>query len=216
MRRALSVDVGSGHGTSPGRGHPGAGTLRQMTGLSYTSITSLDGYFVDTSGRFDWAEPDREVHAFINDLVRPIGTYLCGRRLYEVMVFWDSIDPAGDDPPEIRDFASIWQAADKIVFSRTLPEVTGARTRLERQFDPDAVRQLLETANAPVTVGGAELAAAALGAGLVEEIHQFVNPVIVGAGRRWLPDDLRIDLDLVDERRFRNGVVYLRYGVGRP
>ena len=187
-----------------------------MTGLSYTSITSLDGYFVDSSGRFDWAEPDREVHAFINDLVRPIGTYLCGRRLYEVMAVWDTIDPAGDSPPEIRDFATVWQAADKIVFSRTMAEVTGARTRLERQFDPDAVRQLVETADAPVTVGGAELAAAARGAGLVEEIHQFVNPVIVGGGRRWLPDDLRIDLDLVDERRFRNGVVYLRYGVRRP
>ena len=142
-----------------------------MTGLSYTSITSLDGYFVDSSGRFDWAEPDREVHAFINDLVRPIGTYLCGRRLYEVMAVWDTIDPAGDSPPEIRDFATVWQAADKIVFSRTMAEVTGARTRLERQFDPDAVRQLVETADAPVTVGGAELAAAAFGAGLVEEIH---------------------------------------------
>lgn len=187
-----------------------------MTGLTYTSITSLDGYFVDSDGRFDWAQPDAEVHAFINDLERPVGTHLCGRRLYEVMAWWDTIDPAGDDPPEIRDFAVVWQGADKIVFSRTMAEVSAPRTRLERQFDPGAVQRLLASADAPVAIGGAELAAEALRAGLVEEIHQFVNPVIVGSGRRWLPDDLRLDLELVDERRFRNGVVYLRYGVRRP
>ena len=186
-----------------------------MAGLTYASITSLDGYFVDTNGRFDWAEPDAEVHAFVNDLERPIGTYLLGRRLYEVMAVWDSIDPTGDDPPEIRDFAAVWQAADKIVFSRSLHEVTGARTRLERQFDADAVRRLLAGSDVPATVGGAELAAAALRAGLVNELHQFVNPIVVGGGRRWLPEDLRLDLDLVDERRFGNGVVYLRYGVHR-
>lgn len=187
-----------------------------MTGLTYTSITSLDGYFVDSNGGFDWAMPDSEVHAFVNDLERPVGTYLCGRRLYEVMAVWDTIDPASDNPPEIRDFAAVWQGADKIVFSRTLAEVTAPRTRLERQFDPDAVRQLLATTHAPVAVGGAELAAVALRAGFVDEIHQFVNPVIVGDGRRWLPDDIRIDLDLVGERRFGNGVVYLRYGVRHP
>jgi dihydrofolate reductase len=184
-----------------------------MASLSYSSITSLDGCFVDEDGRFDWAEPDPEVHAFVNDLERPIGTYLYGRRLYEVMVAWESIDPAGDDPPEIGDYAALWQAADKIVFSRSLPEVTSARTRLERTFDPDAVKRLLAASDRPATVGGAELAAVALRAGLVDELHQFVNPIIVGGGRRWLPDDLRLPLRLVDERRFANGVVYLHYRV---
>ena len=187
-----------------------------MTGLTYTSITSLDGYFVDSNGGFDWAMPDSEVHAFVNDLERPVGTYLCGRRLYEVMAWWDTIDPAGDNPPEISDFAAVWQGADKIVFSRTLAKVNAPRTRLERQFDAEAVQQLLAATVAPLAIGGAELAAVALRAGLVEEIRQFVNPVIVGSGRRWLPDDMRIDLDLVEERRFGNGVVYLRYGVRRP
>lgn len=177
------------------------------------SPSCIDGYFVDEDGSFDWAEPDLEVHAFANDLERPIGTHLYGRRLYEVMVFWESVDPAGDDPSEIRDYATLWQAADKIVFSRSLPEVTSARTRLERSFDPDAVKRLLAASDRPATVGGAELAAVALRAGLVDELHQFVTPVIVGGGRRWLPDDLRLPLRLLEHRRFANGVVYLHYRV---
>ncbi|MEO7663680.1 MAG: dihydrofolate reductase family protein [Candidatus Limnocylindrales bacterium] len=186
-----------------------------MPGLSYASLTSLDGYFVDADGRFDFAEPDAEVHAFANDLERSFGTHLYGRRLYEVMAWWESIDPSGDDPPEIRDFAAIWQAADKVVFSRSLAAVASARTRIERTFDADAIRRLVTTADRPVTIGGAELAAVALRAGLVDELHQFVNPVIVGGGRRWLPDGLELPLRLMDERRFGNGVVYMHYAVER-
>jgi dihydrofolate reductase len=178
--------------------------------LIYSAIASLDGYVADEVGNFDWAEPDEEVHRFVNDLERPVGTYLYGRRMYEVMVFWETAGGA-DQPAFVRDFAEIWRAADKIVYSKTLESVSSARTRIERAFDPDDVRQLKATADRDLTVGGPGLAAQALEAGLVDECHFFVAPVVVGGGTRSLPDGLRLDLELLDERRFGSGVVYLRY-----
>jgi dihydrofolate reductase len=178
--------------------------------LIYSAIASLDGYVADADGRFDWAEPDEEVHRFVNDLERPVGTYLYGRRMYEVMRFWEAAGGA-DQPPVARDYAEIWRAADKIVYSKTLESVSSARTRIERDFDADAVRQLKETADADLSVGGPGLAAQALAAGLVDECHFFVAPVVVGGGTRSLPDGVRVDLELLDERRFGNGMVYLRY-----
>ena len=183
-----------------------------MAKLIYSAIMSLDGYVADEDGNFDWAEPDEEVHSFVNDLERPVGTYLYGRRMYEVMVYWETADTLPDQPAFIRDFAQIWQAADKIVYSKTLETVSSARTRIERDFDPEAVRQLKESSGRDLTVGGPDLAAQALKAGLVDELHLFVNPIVVGSGNPSLPDDVRVKLELLDERRFRNGVVYLRYG----
>jgi len=178
--------------------------------LIYSAITSLDGYVADEDGNFDWAEPDEEVHTFINDLVRPVGTHLYGRRMYEVMVDWETITLA-DQPPFIQDFAEIWQAADKIVYSKTLETVSSARTRLERDFDPEAVRQMKAPAGRDITVGGPDLAVQAIRAGLVDEYHVFVVPVVVGGGKRFLPNDVRLKLELLDERRFGNGVVHLHY-----
>ena len=183
-----------------------------MVSLRYTVIASLDGYVEDAQGTFDWAAPDQEVHAFVNDLERPVGTHLYGRRMYETMVFWESPpDLAASQPAQVQDYAEIWQAADKIVYSRTLETATSARTRIERDFDPEAVRQLKATASHDLAVGGSELAAQAIGAGLVDEYHLLLVPVVVGGGKRALPDDVRVNLELVDERRFRNGTVYLRY-----
>jgi dihydrofolate reductase len=178
--------------------------------LIYSAIASVDGYVADEDGRFDWAEPDEDVHRLVNDLERPVGTYLYGRRLYEVMVAWETVDVA-DQPPFVREYAEIWRAADKIVYSKTLESVSSARTRIERDFDPDAVRQLKETADRGLSVGGPGLAAQALEAGLVDECHFFVVPVVVGGGTRSLPDGMRQDLELLDERRFGSGVVYVRY-----
>ena len=180
-----------------------------MTMLVYSAIASLDGYVVDAEGKFDWAAPDEEVHAFVNELERPIGTYLYGRRMYETMAVWDDADAWADARPVSREFSEIWRAADKVVYSRTLESVSSARTRLERAFDPEAVRRM--KAEGDVSVGGAELAAEALHAELVDEIHLFLTPVIVGGGRRALPDGLRVSLELVDERRFAGGVVFVRY-----
>ncbi len=182
-----------------------------MAKLIYAAITSLDGFVADTSGNFDWAAPDAEVHTFINDLTRPIGTHLYGRRMYEVLVAWESDDILVDQPPQMHDFAAIWRAADKIVYSRSLQAVSSARTRIERDFDPDAIRKLKATVERDLTVAGPELAAEALRAGLVDEIHLFLNPIIIGAGNPALPDDVRSPLELLDERRFSSGVVYLRY-----
>jgi dihydrofolate reductase len=182
-----------------------------MAELIYSAITSLDGYVADEEGNFDWAAPDEEVHAFVNDLERPIGTYLYGRRMYEVMTYWETAHTVPDQPPMILDYAQIWQAADKIVYSKTLETATSARTRIERDFDPDAVRRMKATAERDISVGGPGLAAQAIAAGLVDELSLFVTPVVVGGGTRSLPDGVRWDLDLADERRFRNGVVYLRY-----
>jgi dihydrofolate reductase len=175
-------------------------------------LASLDGYTEDEAGTFEWAAPDEEVHAFVNELERSIGTYLDGRRMYETMVFWESPPNLADEPPFFRDFAEIWQSAEKIVFSRTLQKVTSARTRIERDFDADAVRQLKAAADRDLSVGGAELAAQAIEAGLVDEYQMFLVPVVVGGGKRFLPNEnVRVDLHLLDERRFRNGTVYLRY-----
>jgi dihydrofolate reductase len=185
-----------------------------MANLIYSVIASLDGYVEDEDGRFDWAAPDEEVHAFVNDLERPVGTYLYGRRMYETMVFWESPPNVVDEPSVFQDYACIWQSAEKIVFSRTLETVTSKRTRIERDFDPEAIRRLKAAADHDLTVGGAELAAQAIEAGLVDELQLFLAPVVIGRGKRALPDDAgRIDLELLDERRFGNGTAYLRYGV---
>src|SRR3989440_2939918 len=181
-----------------------------MAKLIYAAIVSLDGYVEDEDGKFDWAAPDDEVHSFINDLERPIGTYLYGRRMYEVMVFWETAHTLADQPPFVQEFAELWQAADKIVYSKTLEDVSSARTRIERDFDPEAVRQLKATAGRDLTVGGPDLAAQALRAGLVDECHLFVVPVVVGGGKRSFPDNVRLELELLDERRFASGMVHLR------
>ncbi len=182
-----------------------------MAELIYSAITSLDGYAADEEGNFDWAEPDDEVHAFVNDLERPVGTYLYGRRMYEVMTYWETAHTVPDQPPFIRDYAEIWQAADKVVYSGTLETVSSARTRIEREFDPDAVRQMKATAERDISIGGPTLAARAIAVGLVDELHLFVAPVVVGGGTRSLPDDVGWNLDLRGERRFGNGVVHLHY-----
>ena len=182
-----------------------------MAKLIYSPIASLDGYVEDERGGFEWAAPDDEVHAFVNDLERPIGTYLYGRRMYETMVFWETASTGAGSSAVSRDFAVIWRAAEKIVYSRTLTTVSSARTRIERGFDPDAIRRLKETSGADITIGGAELAGQAMAAGLVDECHLFLGPVIVGGGKRALPDNVRAELELVDERRFRCGVVHLHY-----
>jgi dihydrofolate reductase len=181
--------------------------------LIYAALASLDGYIEDENGSFDWAEPHEEVHAFVNDLQRPVGAYLYGRRLYETMVAWETLALA-DQPAFVRDFAEIWRAADKIVYSRTLPAAASARTRIEREFDPDAVRELKATAGSDLTVGGPELAAEAFRARLLDECHLFVAPIVVGGGKRGLPAGVRQPLELLDERSFGNGMVYLRYRTG--
>jgi len=184
-----------------------------MAKLIYSALASLDGYTADENGNFDWAAPDEDVHAFVNDLERPIGTYLLGRRMYDVMAYWESADTLPDQSAIAQDYARIWKAADKVVYSRTLEAVSSGRTRIERDFDPEAVRQMRESAESDISVGGPELAAEALRAGLVDEFHLFLNPVVVGGGTRALPDQVGLQLDLQDERRFGSGVVYLRYGV---
>jgi dihydrofolate reductase len=185
-----------------------------MASLIYSAIASLDGYIQDVDGNFDWAMPDEEVHAFINDLDRPLGTNLYGRRMYETMAGWETDPTLAEQSPLMRDFAQLWQAADKIVYSRTLDAVPTARTRIERDFDPDAVRKMKASAGQDMIVGGANLAAQAFGAGLVDECHLFVAPVVVGGGKRALPANVRVMLELLDERRFGNGMVYLRYRTG--
>ena len=182
-----------------------------MAKLIYSAITSLDGYVADEDGNFEWAVPDEEVHTFINDLERPVGTYLYGRRMYKVMVGWETDPTLADQSPLMRDFAEIWQAADKIVYSRTLQTVSSARTRIERDFDPEAIRQMKARLGSDVIVGGPELAAQAIRVGLVDEWHLFVVPIVVGGGKQSLPNNVRQKLELLDERRFGNGMVYLRY-----
>jgi dihydrofolate reductase len=182
-----------------------------MAKLIYSAITSLDGYIADEEGNFDWAAPDQEVHSFVNDLERPVGTYLYGRRMYEVMVPWETAHTFADQRPVIQDFAQLWQAADKIVYSRTLETPSSARTRIEPDFDPEAVRQMKTQAERDITVGGPDLAAQAIKAGLVDEFHLFFVPIVVGGGNQALPDHVRLKLELLDERRFGNGVVHLRY-----
>jgi dihydrofolate reductase len=181
-----------------------------MAKLIYSAIASLDGYVADEDGKFDWAEPDEEVHTFVNDLARPVGTYLFGRRMYEVLLAWETLNSA-DQPSFITDFAAIWRAADKIVYSKTLETVSSARTRIEREFDPEAVRQLKASAGRDLAVGGPELAGHAFKAGLVDECHLFFAPIVVGGGKQSLPDSVRVRLELLGERRFGNGMVHLRY-----
>jgi dihydrofolate reductase len=179
-----------------------------MAKLIYSALISLDGYIADEDGNFDWAEPDEEVHRFVNDLERPVGTYLYGRRMYEVMAAWETIT---DQTPHTRDYAEIWRAADKVVYSRTLETPSSARTRIERDFDPEAVRQMKAAAGSDLSVSGPGLAAHAFRAGLVDECRLFVTPIVVGGGNQALPDKLRVPLELLDERRFGNGMVYLCY-----
>jgi dihydrofolate reductase len=184
-----------------------------MARLIYSAITSLDGYIEDADGRFDWGVPDEETHAFINDLARPVRTYLYGRRMYEVMSAWETDSTLGEQSPAMRGFAEIWRAADKVVYSSTLDAVSTSRTRLERRFDPDAIRKLKRDTDADMTVAGPELAGHAFRAGLVDECQLFLAPVACGAGKRGLPEGVRLDLVLIDERRFPNGMVFLRYDV---
>src|SRR5690348_17039685 len=182
-----------------------------MARLIYSAIASLDGYVADEDGRFDWSAPDEEVHAFVNDAERPIGTYLYGRRMYDVMAVWETMPDGPDEPPVIHDYAAIWRAADKVVYSRTLDAPRTPRTRIEREFDPSAVRALKDAAAADLSIGGSELAGHALRAGLVDEVGLFLSPVVVGGGTPALPAGLRLGLELIDERRFANGVVHVRY-----
>jgi dihydrofolate reductase len=181
--------------------------------LIYATIASLDGYAADAKGNFDWAEPDEEVHRFVNDLERPIGTYLYGRRMYDVMVAWETADTIAGVPPYIRDFAELWQAADKTVYSRTLSDVSSAKTRIERDFDPAAVRRLKATSHQDISIGGPDLAGQAIRSGLVDECHLFVAPILIGGGQPSLPHGVRAELSLVGERRFSNGMVHLHYRV---
>ncbi len=182
-----------------------------MAKLIFFTLASLDGYTEDEDGKFDWAAPDAEVHSFANELARPIGTCLYGRRMYETMTAWE--DPAGIEgqPPHIREFAEIWQGAEKVVYSRSLKEPSTARTRIEREFDSAEVRKLKESADRDLMIGGPELAAEAFRAGLVDECQLLLVPAAVGGGKRALPDGVRLDLELLDERRFGNGTVFLRY-----
>jgi dihydrofolate reductase len=182
-----------------------------MAKLIYSAITSLDGYVADEDGNFDWAAPDEEVHSFVNDLERRVGTYLYGRRMYETMVYWETAHALPDQPPVAEDFAELWQAADKIVYSKTLATVSSARTRIERDFDSEPVRQMKASAERDITVGGPDLAAQAIEAGLVDEYHLFLTPIMVGGGKQSLPDNVRLKLELLDERRFGSGVVHLHY-----
>jgi dihydrofolate reductase len=181
--------------------------------LIYSAIASLDGYVEDTDGNFDWSAPDEEVHAFVNDLERSVGTYLYGRRMYDVMAVWQSLDPSRE-PDVIGDYASIWRAADKVVYSRTLPQPTTPRTRIERAFDPAAVGELKGSSPHDLSIGGAELAGQAIAAGLVDECHLFLNPVVVGGGKRALPEGVHRQLELLAQHRFQNGVVHLHYRMG--
>jgi len=182
-----------------------------MAKLIYSAITSLDGYVADEGGNFDWAVPDEEVHTFVNNLERPVGTHLYGRRMYEVMVGWETAYTRADQPPFMQDFAKIWQAADKIVYSKTLETVSSSRTRIERDFDPEAVRQMKAQAGHDIIVGGPDLAAQAIKAGLVDEYHLIVAPMVVGGGKQSLPNNVHLKLELLDERRFGNGMVHLHY-----
>ena len=185
-----------------------------MVRLIYSAIASLDGYVEDERNNFDWAAPDGEVHAFVNDLERSIGTHLYGRRMYETMVYWETVSTGPDQSQVTRDYAEVWRAADKVVYSRTLETVSSARTVIERDFNPARIRELKETATADITVDGAELAGLAMTAGLVDECQLLLAPVLVGGGKRALPDGMFAQLQLVGERRFASGVVFLHYRFG--
>jgi len=188
------------------------GTLVPVAGsLIYSAIASLDGYVEDEHGTFDWAAPDEEVHAFVNDLERPVGTYLYGRRMYETMVFWET---ASNLTAVTQDYADIWRAAEKIVYSRTLGTPSSTRTRIERDFDAETIGRFKRSSDHDISIGGAELAGKAIEAGLVDECHLFLCPIIVGAGKPALPSGVRAQLELLAEGRFRSGVVHLHYRIG--
>jgi dihydrofolate reductase len=182
-----------------------------MAKLIYSAIASADGYVEDAAGSFDWAAPDEELHRFVNDLEQPVGTYLYGRRMYETMLYWETAHTVPGQPSSGREFAGIWQAADKVVFSKTLQSVSTARTRIERNLDPGMIRQLKTATRHDMTVGGADLAGQAIKAGLVDELQLFLVPIAVGGGKRALPNGVRSDLELLDTQRFASGAVYLRY-----
>jgi dihydrofolate reductase len=183
-----------------------------MARLIYSALASLDGYVADRDGTFDWAAPDDEVHRFVNDLQRQVGTMLLGRRMYDVLVAWETMDTAGQ-PGSIRDFADLWRAADKVVYSRTLERAASARTRIERDFDPEAIRRMKASSDRDLSIGGPDLAAQAIKARLVDELDLLLSPISVGGGTRALPDDVEARLELLDERRFDSDVVYLRYRI---
>ena len=182
-----------------------------MARLIYSAIASADGYVEDAAGSFDWAAPDDEVLRFVNDLERPVGTYLYGRRMYETMLYWETADTGPGQPPLMREFAATWQAADKTVFSKTLVSASSGRTRIERDFDPSMIRQLKSATEHDVTVGGADLAGQAIRAGLVDELQLLLVPAIVGGGKRALPSEVRSDLELLATHRFASGAIYLSY-----
>jgi len=181
-----------------------------MAKLIYSAIASLDGFVEDEAGKFDWAAPGEEVHAFINDLERPIGTYLYGRRMYETMAFWETA-PTADEPSVFGDFAELWRSAEKVVYSRRLQTVSSARTRIAHEFDIDEVRRRKQASETDITIGGPGLAGQAIRAGIVDECHLFLTPILVGGGKRALPGDVRTPLELLAERRFASGVVHLHY-----
>jgi dihydrofolate reductase len=185
-----------------------------MAKLVYSAIASLDGYVADEDGNFGWCAPDEEVHSFVNELERPIGTYLYGRRIYEVMTVWE-VPAMSEGQGASQDFAEIWLAAEKVVYSRTLERADTARTRIEREFDPAAIARMKDSADSDISLGGAELAGQALAAGLVDECHLFLSPVLVGGGKAALPAGVRLDLELIDEHRFSGGVVHLHHRVKR-
>jgi dihydrofolate reductase len=186
-----------------------------MAKLIYSAISSLDGYVSDSDGNFDWSAPDVEVHRFVNGVERPIGTFLLGRRMYEVMRYWDTAPTAAGEPSAAEEYARIWQAADKIVYSRSLEKVSTASTRIERDLDPQTIQDMKAAATRDISVGGPTLAAEALKMGLVDECHLFLSPIVVGGGLPALPDNVRLGLELLDERRFGNGVVHLHYRIER-
>ena len=182
-----------------------------MAQLIYSAISSLDGYIEDRDGNFDWAMPDEEVHTFINNLERTVGTYLLGRRMYEIMMVWETDPNLAADSPLTQDFAQIWQAADKTVYSKTLPSASTRKTKIERNFDPEAIKQLKKTVQHDISIGGPELAAHAFRSGLIDECHLFLTPIVVGGGKPSLPENVGLELELLEERRFGNGMVFLRY-----
>lgn len=184
-----------------------------MAKLIYSAITSLDGYITDKDGNFDWAVPDEAVHTFLNDLEQSAGTYLYGRLMYDTMRVWETDPTLAEHSPYTRDYAAVWQAADKIVYSKTLERASTARTRIERTFDPEAVRQIKARAGRDILIGGPDLASQAIRAGLVDEYHVVISPCVVGGGKPSFPTDVRVQLELLDERRFGNGMVYLRYQI---
>jgi dihydrofolate reductase len=184
-----------------------------MAKLIYAAISSLDGYVADSEGNFDWSMPSEEVHRFVNNLERRIGTYLYGRRMYEVMRYWETASTGNGEPSAGQEFAKMWQATDKIIYSRSLENVSTARTKLEREFDPAAIRRMKADASRDIAVSGPTLAGQALKLGLVDECHLFLSPIVVGGGTPALPDNVRIQLELLDQRHFGNGVVHVHYCV---